>query len=429
MRLDRTFRVNKTSATTRSGAASFQIQKPLLGRKLRQRTLLEDQRAANGRRGDAETALSIAEKLWKRFQPPAQSLRALSDPHSISTDSPRFPKKRDRQRDGLFGRTRQRSKPLECYFHSLDGDIEEETDGQSSPSLDDDAEPRKGPKFKRVYSPNPTQIDPAMMASTSQRSPAVPRGRGARERFVCEDVLDRDDDDLDLENEKLYGPPPGGRTVELQGMEKDAGTVPSRLDRDRLCGFASDLMGYFSDGFIRPDDELVYTTSASDEVHSDSWVSKMTAFLVQEIEQDLEVLCRRGRRMITLAPSNSESSSPSEDGVGEVSEMHVAEETILVKCDGKVDRKDDDSGQRSSRKQISLSALEKELKELEPFYYDRNRQKYKPGQFFELEAQSNHTQGVTLRSGRHVVHSDAASEGHLASTQDPVQCTHPSSDE
>lgn len=25
-------------------------------------------------------------------------------------------------------------------------------------------------------------------------------------------------------------------------------------------------MGYMSDGFIRPDDELVYTTSASDEV-------------------------------------------------------------------------------------------------------------------------------------------------------------------
>ena len=108
--------------------------------------------------------------------------------------------------------------------------------------------------------------------------------------------------------------------------------------------------------------------------------------------------------------------------------MLMAEETILVKCDGQVEMKEDDSGERSSRKQISLTALEKELKELEPFYYDRNRQKYKPGQFFELEAPSDNTKGVTLRSGRHVVHSDALSEEQPVPTDDPVRCRHVSSD-
>ena len=204
--------------TTKSSGTSFQIQKPLLGRKLRQRTLLEDPRGANGRRGDAKEALSVAEKLWKRFQPPTQSLRVLSNQDSIPSDVQRLPRKRDRQRDGPFGRTWQRAKPLECYFHSHEGDIGETDDAQSICSQEDDTESRKGPKFKRVYSPNPPQIDP-MMASTSQCSPAAHRGRrNAKGSFVYEDISDSDDG-IDLENEKLYGPPPGGRTVELQGID------------------------------------------------------------------------------------------------------------------------------------------------------------------------------------------------------------------
>ncbi|GMH42740.1 hypothetical protein BSKO_10659 [Bryopsis sp. KO-2023] len=51
---------------------------------------------------------------------------------------------------------------------------------------------------------------------------------------------------FDLETEKLYGAPLGGRVVMVEGKQ-------------------SGQRGYISDNFVRPDDELVYTTSASSE--------------------------------------------------------------------------------------------------------------------------------------------------------------------
>lgn len=77
----------------------------------------------------------------------------------------------------------------------------------------------------------------------------------------------------------------------------------------------------------------------------------------------------------------------------------VVEETVVVRCDGVTHLRD--PGEKGSPiEHQTVSALEKELHELKPFYYDKNREKYRPGEFFEVETEAAH--GVVLRNGRQI---------------------------
>lgn len=142
----------------------------------------------------------------------------------------------------------------------------------------------------------------------------------------------------------------------------------------------SDLQGYFSDGFIRPDEEIVYTTSASD----------------CSVEQDLENL----RRPIPMF--SCEGSQPAGDGFEfQAGGIDSGDDIQLDEADYEVQRasipqndagelqtdifsqigSDNDTSQidqtvqplppsRSKKSKMDLE-LEKELASLQPFYYDR----------------------------------------------------------
>ncbi|CAD7703571.1 unnamed protein product [Ostreobium quekettii] len=90
-------------------------------------------------------------------------------------------------------------------------------------------------------------------------------------------------------DEKLFGPPPGGRVfVAKRGSGRSIG--------------ASDLQGYVSDNFVRPDDELVYTTSADDLDVCKDWDHLGREGLLDSdctsSDGDTLLVTRRGRRRL-----------------------------------------------------------------------------------------------------------------------------------
>eukprot|EP00210_Caulerpa_lentillifera_P005689 g5441.t1 len=182
-------------------------------------------------------------------------------------------------------------------------------------------------------------------------------------RYFSDDELSDSSDDYDLDEERQFGPPPGGRTVVMEGAE-----------------MSPDLMGYIPDGFIRPDDEMVYTTSASDG----------------EIERDLKTF--KNRREIVLSESsvNSESHSEEELVQEQTQDAEVAEiEELMVLQNAPRSLKD------------PLDELQKELLELQPFYYDKQRERYKPGKMFSDEAPNGAGKsGFVLRSGKQLNQED-----------------------
>lgn len=104
---------------------------------------------------------------------------------------------------------------------------------------------------------------------------------------------------------------------------------------------------------------------------------------------------RRSALLESLEDERDETISDSE--VREVSLQPLADFKSIGKKQGLNDSFEVDNSERRR----NLNALEKELNELEPFHYDKNREKYRPGSFFALEeSYLNPDIGVTLRSGR-----------------------------
>jgi len=169
-------------------------------------------------------------------------------------------------------------------------------------------------------------------------------------------------EDDDLDEELSSSPPHGGRTV---FMETNEGTP--------------DLMGYTHDGFIRPDDEMVYTTSASEG----------------EIERDLNAL-QKHREIVMLTSDSTIEEASDQESLGTPLPTSLADHSSQP-LNG-------DCPEQNSRDQDlrdSIDNLQKELMELQPFYYDKQREKFKPRKIFsDLAPAVAESSGVTLRNGK-----------------------------
>lgn len=224
---DHPFTASRVSRVAQSARRSTALQKPLLTRA--QQPLRFNHASQEGQQdADAQEEIpSIVDQLWERYKPPTRSLRAR-DNERAPTVRRNSQKKRHRRRRLYSGQCR-RTKPLEFYFPSHDREEpvwEEDASftsslsSDASSSLDLEEDNSKRPRLKRSDSPVSNAVNEPDRIPRARRL----RGRSDRRRFVDEDVCMSGTSSIDLEDEKLYGPPPGGRKVELKGVEHNAGT-------------------------------------------------------------------------------------------------------------------------------------------------------------------------------------------------------------
>lgn len=155
-----------------------------------------------------------------------------------------------------------------------------------------------------------------------------------------------------------------------------------------LCALDSDLQGYFSDGFIRPDEELVYTTSASDgSVENDldnlrNPIPMMRSRSQEEgsvEEEDFDTrrpepdLNQTRKRLVELDSSLLEERDQNRfnhsSNATQAASQHDVDLMGTPKGPGENSPENNPSKRKRTR---NLSTeLEKELASLQPFYYDK----------------------------------------------------------
>lgn len=150
-----------------------------------------------------------------------------------------------------------------------------------------------------------------------------------------------------------------------------------------LCTPDSDLQGYFSDGFIRPDEEIVYTTSASDgSVENDIDNLRNPIPVLRQDSQEQPDLDTNRHRFQHAQTSNrnvecdGHSFGETEHNMPSSRSNHACS----ASCDNNGHTRSADDFDEGSPRQMSLknkkknklsSELEKELASLQPFYYDK----------------------------------------------------------